>query len=335
VITPGALISAAMPDELPEPATTVIGIVDGVINITNPLTGPHVLAAEQFPAGYAFSGADAHGTAVTGTAIWGDLDQLVTGGTLPVPHPVISARVLDLTPGNTYGVTGLARTTIEDAIRWLMSEHRVRIVNLSINFPVAATSALRDELTVTVDTVARELGVVIVVSAGNRDQLPNRHWLTDYPAYLMDIDAKIAAPGDAALAVTVGLPHDARRARWPSSRNEGRDRSKAATLAVHPIRSRTRHRPSRHDETRVQSSWRQLVLGHLHRIRRRSRARYRRCRCHRAAGRPDRRQRDRHKLRRAGGRARDCAHRRALPGGRSQPASGAHGAIGAAHSESR
>jgi hypothetical protein len=65
VITPGALISAAMPDELPEPATTVIGIVDGVINITNPLTGPHVLAAEQFPAGYAFSGAHAHGTAVT------------------------------------------------------------------------------------------------------------------------------------------------------------------------------------------------------------------------------------------------------------------------------
>jgi hypothetical protein len=203
-VTQSELTTANMPDHIPEPATTVIGVVDGIINIANPLTGPFVAAAEAFPTGHVFGGADEHGTAVAGTAVWGDLDQLVIAGSLSAPHPVVSARVLDITPANDYGVTGMAHTTIENAIRWLVADHAVRIVNLSINYPVAANSALRDELTVTIDTLARELGIVIVVSAGNRLQLPQGNWLTDYPGYLADTDAKVAAPGDAALAVTVG-----------------------------------------------------------------------------------------------------------------------------------
>jgi Subtilase family len=204
VVTQSALATANMPDDVPEPAKTVIGVVDGVINIANPLTGPFVVDAEDFPAGHVFSGADAHGTAVAGTAIWGDLDQLITAGSLSAPHPVVSARVLDITSANTYGVTGMAHVTIEEAIRWLVTQHEVRIVNLSIGYPVAANSALRDELTVTIDSLARELGIVIVVSAGNRFQLLQGSWLADYPRYLADADAKIAAPGDAALAITVG-----------------------------------------------------------------------------------------------------------------------------------
>lgn len=203
-VTQSALTAANVPDDIPEPAATVIGVVDGVINITNPLTGPFVADAEAFPIGYVFGGADTHGTAVAGIAIWGDLDQLVIAGSLSAPHPVISARVLDITPANDYSVTGMAHTTIEDAIRWLVTDRGVRIVNLSINYPIAANSALRDEPTVTIDTLVRELGIVIVVSAGNRLQLPQGDWLTDYPGYLVDADARIAAPGDAALAITVG-----------------------------------------------------------------------------------------------------------------------------------
>jgi len=204
VVTQSGLVRASMPDDLPDAATTVIGVVDGVINISNPLTGHFVVDARDFPTGHVFSGADAHGTAVAGTAIWGDLDRLVTTGTLSAPHPVVSARVLDLSSPDSYGVTGMAHTTIEEAIRWLVAQHGIRIVNLSIGYPFAANSALRDELTVTVDTLARELGIVIVVSAGNRNHLQDKHWLNDYPSYLADDDARIAAPGDAALAITVG-----------------------------------------------------------------------------------------------------------------------------------
>lgn len=203
-ITQESLSTASMPGNLSEPADTAIGIVDGVVNQANPLTGPYVAAMREFPAGHVFADADTHGTAVAGTAIWGDLDGLVSNGALSQPYPVISARVLDSAPGGDYVVTGLAHTTIESAIRWMVAEHHVRIVNLSITEQVPADSALRDELTATVDALARELDIVIVVSTGNRNRLEERHWLHDYPGYLTDPDARIAAPGDAALIVTVG-----------------------------------------------------------------------------------------------------------------------------------
>jgi len=219
-VTLADLFAARMPDDVPEPARTAIGVVDGIINIVNPLTGPYVLDARDFPAGHTFSGADAHGTAVAGTAVWGDLDRLIAGGSLPVPHPVVSARVLDAPQGDYYDVTGLAHVTIEEAIRWLVEQHGVRIVNLSVTYPVAANSPLRDELTVTVDSLARELNVAIVVSTGNRHQSPEGGWLAGYPGYLADEDAKVAAPGDAALAVTVGshAVRDVPSGGFPTSR---------------------------------------------------------------------------------------------------------------------
>ncbi len=204
VITLGDIVTSAMPDHTPDPAQTPIGVIDGVINTLNPLTGPHIQHIQGFPRGHTFAAADAHGTAVAGNAVWGDLDPLITNATLPTPHPIISARVLDLDPSGDYAVTGLAHLIIEEAIRWLAAEHSIRVINLSINQPVPASGALRDELTVTIDTLARELDVVIVVSTGNRTHLAVGDWLSSYPAYLNDPEAKIAAPGDAALAVTVG-----------------------------------------------------------------------------------------------------------------------------------
>ena len=203
-ITQAEVATARMPDHVPDIADTRIGIVDGVINLANPLTGPYVKETREFPDGHTFAGPDSHGTAVAGCAIWGDLDQLVAGELRNRPHPVVSARVLDATPLGDYRVNGLAHVTIENAVRWLATDGGAKIVNVSINAPVAADSALRDELTATVDQLVRELGIVIVVSTGNRIQPPADGWLNGYPNYLKDEDARIAAPGDAALAVTVG-----------------------------------------------------------------------------------------------------------------------------------
>lgn len=203
-ITAADVYSATMPSEVEPPSSTAIGVVDGVVNEVNPLTRDYVQGVQGFPGSHTFSSADAHGTAVASIAIWGDLDSLVVRGALGAPHPVVSARVLELAANNQFQVVGLAHVTIEQAIRWLVAEHDVRVINLSINHVSAATSPLRDELTVTIDALARELRVVIVVSTGNRFDPGTNHWRNDYPAYLNDLDARIASPGDAALAVTVG-----------------------------------------------------------------------------------------------------------------------------------
>jgi hypothetical protein len=78
-------------------------------------------------------------------------------------------------------------------------------VSISINRNEPADGLLPSELTTTLDELARELDVVIVVSTGNRHtDVPSPGWLHGYPSYLVDTDAGIAEPADAALAVTVG-----------------------------------------------------------------------------------------------------------------------------------
>lgn len=70
------LTATVMPSNPPSPAKTPIGVVDGIVNMANPLTGPYISASGAFPTGHTFSGIDDHGTAVAGIAIWGDLDPL-------------------------------------------------------------------------------------------------------------------------------------------------------------------------------------------------------------------------------------------------------------------
>lgn len=204
-VTQHTLARTRMPTDVPKPTTTVIGVIDGVVSTTNPLTARTLVGAAGFPIAHTFAGPDPHGTAVAGTAAWGDLDLLAIHGSLRQPHRLASARVLDSTPSGKLVIAGTAHTTIEEAIRWAVTEHAARIVNLSLNYPhPAADSVLKDVLTYTLDCLARELNVVIVVSAGNRAELPAAGWLPGYPNYLGDHCAGIAAPGDAALAVTVG-----------------------------------------------------------------------------------------------------------------------------------
>lgn len=195
------------PERLPEPADTPIGVVDGVVVTTNPMVGPYLVGANSFPAGHVFAGADDHGTNVGGSAIWGDLD-IALRGTLPDPYPIVSARVLEPHVGTggdvRVQVVGIAHLTIEEAVRWLVDQHGVRVICMSIAYTEPAKTALRNELTLTVDQLARELDVVIVVAAGNRTTPPADGWLTGYPGYVYDADAGVASPGDGALVVTVG-----------------------------------------------------------------------------------------------------------------------------------
>ena len=205
-ITLSDIVGAAIPEDLPKAGSQVIGIIDGLVNTTNPLTGPLLVESRVFPdAGNPGQPADRHGTAVAGIAAWGDLDPLITGQLTRMPHRIASAVVLTQTGNGRVEVSGIAHQTIEKAIRWLVEEHGTRVIGISINYEYpAASTPLREELTYTIDQLARELNIVIVVSAGNRQRLSSGHWLNDYPSYLRDDEAGVAPPGDAAIAVTVG-----------------------------------------------------------------------------------------------------------------------------------
>jgi subtilisin family serine protease len=129
------------------------------------------------------------------------------------PHPIVVARVLESRGGQLqtsvpHGT--LFHESVEDAIRWLHAQG-VRVVNMSINRNASADKGgPRDELTLVLDDLARELDTVIVLSAGNTtsrlsaNHLLGRHVAHDYPAYLFGPDAGIAEPALAANALTVG-----------------------------------------------------------------------------------------------------------------------------------
>jgi len=205
LITSGDVLRARVPADLPDPDGQTVGVVDDLAVTANPLLAAVVTSQGGFPVGHVFSPPTDHGTHVSSVTAYGTLDSFVTGGPTRAPFPVAVARVLDADPLGRPQVVGQPHVTFEAAVRWLVAEHGVRVVNCSITYPHPAGGGLPDPFTVAVDTLSRELGVVIVVSAGNRRDLDaGDHWLTGYPAYLNDPQARLAAPADAALAVTVG-----------------------------------------------------------------------------------------------------------------------------------
>lgn len=205
LITRGHVILAQAPADPPVPDGEIVGVVDDLAVTGNPLLSAVVIGQEQFPAGHVFSPPGDHGTQVSSIAAFGSLDAIVRAQALPSPFPVVVARVLDVDSFGKPQMVGQPHVTFEEAVRWLVAEHGTRVVNCSINYPHAAGPGLPEPFTVTVDRLSKELRIVIVLAAGNRTVLDGPgHWLNDYPGYLQDPEARLAAPADAALAVTVG-----------------------------------------------------------------------------------------------------------------------------------
>lgn len=195
----------ANPADQPEPDGAPVGVIDDLV-MDHPYLDGVIQAQAQFPAGHAWGPPTDHGTQVASIAAYRDLRPLLTDGeTRIVPHPVYSARILhqDSTPGSGAVVAGLFHTQLEDGIRWLASQG-VKIINLSVTYDTPQDRAHASEASAIIDTLAKELDLVIVVASGNRVSLPQGHWKDDYPTYLKDADARIAEPGTAALAVTTG-----------------------------------------------------------------------------------------------------------------------------------
>jgi hypothetical protein len=106
-----------------EPAGDPIGVIDdGVVTANRYLDGV-ILASREFPDRYAFAPPSEHGTAVCGLAAYGDFEQAIQNRSpLPVPHPIMHARVLepDGRGGTRFATDSLHHVVMAQAIRWLV-----------------------------------------------------------------------------------------------------------------------------------------------------------------------------------------------------------------------
>ena len=203
-------IEQAEVDEVPTPEGAPIGVLDDGPLLVNPLMLKVVTSEASFPDGdLPVEPTRARtGPRSLSMAAFYDFEQHIGAGEpLRVPHPIVAARVIEPSPGSptiTKPRGIIFEETVEAAIRWLHAGG-VRVINMSIARNVAATTgALPDDLTWVLDSLARELDMVIVLSAGNTTEFSGHYAAHHYPTYLGEPEAGIGEPGLAANALTVG-----------------------------------------------------------------------------------------------------------------------------------
>lgn len=191
-----------------------VGVIDDGIVGNHPLLRGVLRAQISVPDASYFSAApSSHGTMVAGLAAYADLAGPLRDGTALVGKPVYGARVLEphpTQPGRTrFPDSVLEHVATEEAIRRLHADG-VRVFNLSITDEFAYSGPHVSIWTESIDALVRELGIVVVVSAGNvpatlgGKAADGSDYRRGYPGYCLTPTARIAEPGVAALALTAG-----------------------------------------------------------------------------------------------------------------------------------
>ena len=203
--------------EIPSPDDNAPGvlIVDSGIMSGHPLLKSAIGDAQSYLNGKSPADEDGHGTAVTGIALYGDLQKYIDERTFNPELWIFSARVCD--ENGDYDKKKLPETQLRDAIKYFVSNYdNVRVVNLSIGDPeeVYRVEDHQFRLAAVIDELAfeyKDANLLFVVSAGNyEDGRTAVEYLDEetgsrYPNYLLnDSRVKIIDPATSALALTVG-----------------------------------------------------------------------------------------------------------------------------------
>lgn len=183
-----------------------IAVIDSGINSGHPMLAYAVKAGIVSSATWADADEAGHGTSVASMLVYGDIPTRVDEGNFDAPFWAISARVVDADGHFPKEIS--VPEVMDVAIRRLHIEHKCRIFNISLGdenliYDGGKVSAW----TSTLDDLARELDVLIVVSSGNRKNLNasfGEGIINQYPSYLTEPASRILEPGTAANVLTVG-----------------------------------------------------------------------------------------------------------------------------------
>lgn len=200
------------PPPKPAPNGPRLCVLDSGITPRHPLLENNVGHYEAVLTGTA-SGVDefGHGTMVAGVAVFGDVRAQYEAGAFASEVTVFSARVSG--PDTAIDPDRLVVNQMRDAIRRFTAEpHNCRVFNLSLgeDFAWLEENKRQSIWAESLDLLAREEQVLIVVSAGNhsfghaRTTSDAEAVLAGYPDYLFRPECGLNSPATAAIAVTVG-----------------------------------------------------------------------------------------------------------------------------------
>jgi hypothetical protein len=191
-------------------------VLDSGITSGHPLLAANVGHEEAIlPAGTSATDQHGHGTHVAGVAVFGSVRACYEGGVFSSPIVLFSARVLN--EHNRFDdeklIVNQMRTAIET---FRKSPHNCRVFNLSLGSADPASTDKQSPWGEALDLLARELQVLLVVSAGNNGSVATSNSkeaeriLKSHPRHLAAPEARLAEPATAAIAVTVGalIEHD-------------------------------------------------------------------------------------------------------------------------------
>lgn len=199
-----SLVEVPPVDEVPEDAP-VIGIIDSGVN-AHPLLADILVGAIGVPSTLGVADEWGHGTRVAGTAIFGDLRVQLESGGLTRNARICSAKVVNNV--GAFDDKKLVPSQMREALTTLHSQFGCRIFVLSLGDGKSPYSGGKvGAWAATLDELARELDVLIVVSAGNRAPrggLKVEEGVTSYPMYLIEPNNRILEPAGAANVLTVG-----------------------------------------------------------------------------------------------------------------------------------
>ena len=196
---------------VPSPPEDAQGIcvLDSGVTAGHPLLAPAMGEATAVPSRLGTSAdVHGHGTRVAGLALYGDVQGCIDSRNFIPQLRLFSARVLNENIG--FDDEDLITTQMRRAIEYFKNTHNCRVFNASLGDKRMPFNGGRVSPWASIlDHLARELDVIIVVSAGNYDHEPSPDATPDdhvqgYPKYLLEPPAKIIEPATGCIVVTVG-----------------------------------------------------------------------------------------------------------------------------------
>jgi subtilisin family serine protease len=199
-------IEQLSPGSPPAIDAIVIGIIDSGVNFGHPLLASTEAGAIALNPAWSVSDAVGHGTSVASIAAFGDIAARVAAKNFDAQFRIASARVV--TDSGQFPKELSVPDLMEQAVTKLHTDYGCRIFNISLgNSKRLYNGGKPDPWAATLDALARDLDVLIIVSAGNRDDLTNSYndgIIAAYPQYLLTEASRIIDPATAAIALSVG-----------------------------------------------------------------------------------------------------------------------------------